>query len=369
MARLFTPLTLRELTLKNRIGVSPMCQYSAVDGIATDWHLVHLGGFATGGAGLVIAEAAAVVPEGRISAQDLGLWDDGQVPMLRRITDFIHAQGSVAAIQLAHAGRKASTKRPWEGTGRVPLEAGGWPVKGPSGTPFSPEHSIPVAMTVDEIAATVEAFASAARRALAAGFQVVEVHGAHGYLLHEFLSPLSNERTDAYGGSYDHRVRLMHEVCAAVRRVWPAEWPVFVRISATDWVDGGWDVDQSIELSRRLQALGADFLDISSAGVSSLQKITLGPGYQVPFAERIKKEVSIPVMTVGLITEARQAEEILSSGKADMIAIARAMIADPRWPWRAAAELGGTVTGSPQYYRCLPSGFPAVFGNVQTAQR
>ena len=354
MARLFTPLTLRELTLTNRIGVSPMCQYSAVDGIATDWHLVHLGGFATGGAGLVIAEAAAVVPEGRISAHDLGLWDDGQVPMLRRITDFIHAQGSVAAIQLAHAGRKASTKRPWEGTGLVPPEAGGWPVKGPSPTPFSPDYPVPVAMTVDEIAATVEAFASAARRALAAGFRIVEVHGAHGYLLHEFLSPLSNQRTDAYGGSYENRVRLMHEVCTAVRHIWPAEWPVFVRLSATDWVEGGWTVDESVRLAGELKALGIDLIDCSSAGLDPRQQITVGPGYQVPFAARIRRDAAVPTAAVGLITEAQQAEAIVANGEADLILLARELLRNPRWPLLAAHALGAAVGWPPPYERAKP---------------
>ncbi len=354
MTPLFSPLTLRSLTLRNRIGVSPMCQYSAVDGIANDWHLVHLGSFATGGAGLVIAEAAAVVPEGRISPNDLGLWSDAQVPMLKRITDFIHAQGSVAAIQLAHAGRKASTKRPWEGTGRVPLEAGGWPVQGPGGTPFSPEYPVPVAMTVDEIAATVDAFASAARRALAAGFRIVEIHGAHGYLLHEFLSPLANERTDAYGGSYENRVRLMHEVCTEVRRVWPAEWPVFVRISATDWVDGGWTVDESVRLAGELKALGIDLIDCSSAGLDPRQQIPVGPGYQVPFAARIRREAAVPTAAVGLITEARQAEAIVTNGEADLVLLARELLRNPRWPLLAASTLGVDGVWPKPYERAKP---------------
>ena len=354
MSTLFTPLALRDLTLPNRIGVSPMCQYSAVDGIATDWHLVHLGGFATGGAGLVIAEAAAVVPEGRISAHDLGLWDDAQIPMLRRITDFIHAQGSVAAIQLAHAGRKASTKRPWDGTGMVPPEAGGWQVKGPSGTPFSPDYPIPKAMTVDDIMATVEAFASAARRALAAGFRIVEVHGAHGYLLHEFLSPLANQRTDAYGGPYEHRVRLMHEVCTAVRRVWPVEWPVFVRISATDWVEGGWTIDESVRLSTELRALGVDLIDCSSAGLDPRQQIPVGPGFQVPFAARIRREAAVPTAAVGLITDAAQANAVIATGEADLVLLARELLRNPRWPLLAASALGVEGVWPKPYERAKP---------------
>jgi 2,4-dienoyl-CoA reductase-like NADH-dependent reductase (Old Yellow Enzyme family) len=354
MSTLFSPLTLRDLTLQNRIGVSPMCQYSAVDGIATDWHLVHLGGFATGGAGLVIAEAAAVVPEGRISAHDLGLWDDAQIPMLRRITDFIHAQGSVAAIQLAHAGRKASTKRPWEGSGKVSPEVGGWQVKGPSGTAFSPDYPIPEAMTVDEITATVEAFASAARRALAAGFRIVEVHGAHGYLLHEFLSPLANQRTDAYGGPYEHRVRLMHEVCAAVRRVWPAEWPVFVRISATDWVEGGWTIDESVRLSTELRALGVDLIDCSSAGLDPRQQIPVGPGFQVPFAARIRREAAVPTAAVGLITDAAQANAVIATGEADLVLLARELLRNPRWPLLAASTLGVEGVWPKPYERAKP---------------
>jgi 2,4-dienoyl-CoA reductase-like NADH-dependent reductase (Old Yellow Enzyme family) len=352
MSLLFSPLTLRDLTLRNRIGVSPMCQYSSIDGLGNDWHLVHLGALASGGAGLVLTEAAAVVPEGRISPHDLGIWSDAHVPMLRRITDFIQAQGAVAGIQLAHAGRKASTHRPWEGSGAVAPADGGWSnVKAPSGVPFSPEYPGPEALTLDEIAHVTEAFAAAAQRALDAGFRVAELHAAHGYLLHEFLSPLSNQRTDAYGGRFENRVRLLCEVSAAVRAVWPAEWPVFVRISATDWAEGGWDIDESVALSARLQALGIDLIDCSSGGLAAHQRITVGPGYQVPFARRIRHEAHIPTAAVGLITEPAQAEAIIANGDADLVLLARELLRNPRWPLQAAHALGVDGPWPPQYVR------------------
>lgn len=352
MSRLFSPFTLRDLTLRNRIGVSPMCQYSSVDGFATDWHLVHLGAFATGGAGLVISEATAVVPEGRISPHDLGIWSEAHVPMLRRITDFIHAQGAVTGIQLAHAGRKASTHRPWEGAGVVSPQDGGWPnVKAPSAAPFSPEYPQPEALTLDEIAAVVDAFAAGARRALDAGFRVAELHAAHGYLLHEFLSPLSNQRTDAYGGPFENRVRLLCEVSAAVRAAWPAGWPVIVRISATDWADGGWNVDDSVALCRQLAALGIDLIDCSSGGLAAHQRITVEPGYQVPFARRIRHEAQIPTAAVGLITEPAQAEAIIATGDADLVLLARELLRNPRWPLEAAHTLGVDGPWPPQYVR------------------
>lgn len=352
MSRLFSPLTLRDLTLRNRIGVSPMCQYSSIDGLANDWHLVHLGALASGGAGLVLTEAAAVVPEGRISLHDLGIWSDAHVPMLRRITDFIQAQGAVAGIQLAHAGRKASTHRPWEGSGAVAPADGGWSnVKAPSALAFAPDYPRPEALTLDEIAQVIEAFAASARRALDSGFRVAEIHAAHGYLLHEFLSPLSNQRTDAYGGRFENRVRLLCEVSAAVRAVWPAEWPMLVRISATDWAEGGWDIDESVALSARLQALGIDLIDCSSGGLAAHQRITVGPGYQVPFARRIRHEAHIPTAAVGLITEPAQAEAIIANGDADLVLLARELLRNPRWPLQAAHALGVDGPWPPQYVR------------------
>lgn len=351
MTALFTPFTLRQLTLRNRIGVAPMCQYSAVDGLANDWHLVHLGAFATGGAGLVISEATAVVPEGRISPADLGIWSDAHVPMLRRITDFIHAQGAVAGIQLAHAGRKASTRRPWDGSGMVPEADGGWPVLGPSAIPFSPDYPMPQAMTRDDIGLVIEAFAQAARRALDAGFKVAEVHAAHGYLLNEFLSPLTNDRTDEYGGSFDNRIRLTCDVSAAVRAVWPAEWPVFVRISATEWADGGWSLDDSVQLATRLKALGIDLIDTSSGGNVAHQRIEVRPGYQVPFASRIRHDAGIATAAVGLITGAAQANAIIADGDADLVLLAREMLRHPRWALQAAHELGAAGDWPDQYLR------------------
>jgi 2,4-dienoyl-CoA reductase-like NADH-dependent reductase (Old Yellow Enzyme family) len=290
VSALFSPLTLRSLTLRNRVGVSPMCQYSSEDGFATDWHLVHLGAFATGGAGLVITEAVAVTPEGRISPQDLGIWDDAHIPMLRHINDFCRAQGAVMAIQLAHAGRKASTRRPWEQPGgAVPVAEGGWDnVMAPSAMPFAPNYPLPHALSLDGIAQVIASFRAAAIRALAAGFQVVELHAAHGYLLHEFLSPLANARTDQYGGSFENRTRLLLEVTDAVRMVWPDALPIMVRISATDWADGGWTVEESVQLAALLKARGVDLIDCSSGGLAAHQQLTIGPGYQVPFARRIR---------------------------------------------------------------------------------
>ena len=352
MATLFDPLTLRGLTLRNRIGVSPMCQYSSTDGLATDWHFVHLGSFATGGAGLVMSEAAAVAPEGRISPHDLGLWDDAQIPMLRRITDFIHAHGSVAGIQLAHAGRKASTKRPWDGSGTVAPNDGGWSnVMAPSAVAFSDRYPMPIALTNEGIAHVIESFRVAARRAITAGFRVAEIHAAHGYLLHEFLSPLSNHRTDAYGGDFEHRIRLTCEVADVVRREWPDEWPVFVRISADDWTPGGWTIDESVQLATRLAALGIDLIDCSSGGLSAQQQIVVSSGYQVPFARRIREEAHVPTAAVGLITEPTQADTIVRDGDADVVLLAREMLRNPRWPLAAADALGATGAWPPQYAR------------------
>ena len=330
-----------------------MCQYSSEDGFATDWHLVHLGAFATGGAGLVLTEAAAVTPEGRISPHDLGIWDDAHIPMLRHITAFCRAQGAVMGIQLAHAGRKASTRRPWEQpAGAVPLAEGGWDnVMAPSALPFAPTYPLPQELSLDGIAQVIASFRAAAIRALAAGFQVVELHGAHGYLLHEFLSPIANARTDRYGGSFENRTRLLLEVTDAVRAVWPDELPLIVRISATDWADGGWTVEESVQLASLLKARGVDLIDCSSGGLAAHQQIAIGPGYQVPFAHRIRAETGVPTAAVGLITDAAQAEQIVAEGSADMVLLARELLRNPRWPLMAAHALGASITWPPQYER------------------
>ena len=355
MSSLFSPLTIRGLTLRNRITVSPMCQYSSRDGFADDWHFVHLGAFATGGAALVFTEAAAVTPEGRISPQDLGIWDDAHIPALRRINDFLHAQGAASGVQLAHAGRKASTRRPWEGGGAVAPGDGGWSdVLAPSAIPFADNFPQPHELSPDGIVRIVRAFRHAATRALDAGFDVAEIHGAHGYLLHEFLSPLANRRTDAYGGSFDNRARLLLEVVASVREVWPAEAPLFVRLSATDWADGGWKVDEAVRLAPLLHDAGADLVDCSSGGLVPHQKIELGPSYQVPFARRIRHEGGIATGAVGLITEAEQAERIVADGDADLVFLARELLRNPRWPLAAAHRLGVHVAWPPQYERARP---------------
>ena len=355
MIQLFQPLTLRQLTLPNRIAVSPMCQYSARDGLANDWHLVHLGSRATGGAGLVVVEATGVTPEGRISPQCLGLWSDEQIEPLRRITRFIEGQGSVAGIQLAHAGRKAGTWRPWSGkTGSVPLEEGGWIPLAPSAIPFDEHHHVPQAMSRQQIAALVQDFVRAAERALKAGFKVVEVHAAHGYLLHQFLSPLSNTRDDEYGGSFANRTRLLLEVVDAVRAVWPAELPLLVRLSATDWVDGGWSELETVEVCRLLKEHGVDLVDVSYGGLAANAQIPIGPGYQARFAERVRREAGIPTGAVGLITEPAQAEHVLHSEQADLVFLARELLRDPYWPLRAAEALGHRLAWPPQYDRAVP---------------
>jgi 2,4-dienoyl-CoA reductase-like NADH-dependent reductase (Old Yellow Enzyme family) len=351
MSHLFQPLTLRGLTLPNRIAVSPMCQYQATDGLPNDWHLVHLGGLAQGGAGLVITEAAAVLPEGRISPDDLGLWNMAQAERLAHLVHFIKAQGAVPGIQLAHAGRKASTFAPWKGSGSVSPAGGGWVPVAPSALPFDPGWTVPRALDEAGILAIIEAFMDAARKALAAGFQVIEVHAAHGYLLHQFLSPLTNRRDDDYGGSFENRTRLVREVVGALRNILPEELPLFVRLSATDWVEGGWDLDQSVALALELKALGADLVDCSSGGLSPQQKIPLGPGYQVPFAARIRTEAGLPTGAVGLITEPQQAEQILAEGSADLVLLARELLRNPRWPLRAAQELGAETPWPASYAR------------------
>ena len=351
MPHLFDALPIRSLTLANRIIVSPMCQYSSVDGFSNDWHFVHLGSRAVGGAALVMTEATAVTPDGRISPQDLGIYDDGHAPGLARIVHFVHPQRALAGIQLAHAGRKGSTRRPWEPPGTVTPANGGWQPVGPTGEPFTDNYPVPRPLRVDEIPGVVAAFRTAAQRALGAGFDVVEIHAAHGYLIHEFYSPLVNTRTDDYGGSYDNRVRLCLEVVDAVRGVWPERLPVFVRISATDWKDGGWDLEQSVELARRLRDRGVDLVDCSSGGAVHDQQITVGPGHQVPFAERIRRDAGVATGAVGMITQAAQADAIIRGGQADVVLLARELLRDPYWPLHAADQLGHEVPWPPQYLR------------------
>ena len=359
MPHLFDPLTLRGLTLANRILVSPMCQYSSIDGFANDWHFVHLGSRAVGGAALVFTEATAVTADGRISPDDLGIWDDAHIDALGTVVRFIQSQGAAAGMQLAHAGRKGSTHRPGAAHGAVALADGGWQPVGPTSEPFVGNYPVPRALAAGEISTIVGAFAAAARRALAAGFDVVEIHAAHGYLIHEFLSPLSNTRTDDYGGSFDNRIRLALEVAQAVRNVWPERQPVFMRISATDWVDGGWDIEQSVELSRRVAALGIDLVDCSSGGNVATAQIPIGPGYQVPFAERIRCDAKIPTGAVGLVTTPAQADEIIREGRASNTQSAREMLRDPYWPLRAARDLGHLAPWPVQYVRAAPAGTAA----------
>ena len=353
-ASLFEPFTLRGVTLRNRIGVSPMCQYSSTDGFANDWHLVHLGSRAVGGAGLVIAEATAVTADGRISPRDLGLWRDEHVEMLSRITRFIREQGAVAGVQLGHAGRKASTEVPWRGGAPLPPDQGGWsPIVAPSAVPFGSRSQTPEALDAAGIRRVVSAFRDAARRALDAGFEVIEVHGAHGYLLHQFLSPLANHRTDEYGGSFENRVRFVLEVTDAVRSVWPESLPLFMRLSGTDWVDDGWDVEQSAELARLLGARGVDLIDCSSGGIVPGVRIPVGPGYQVSLSERIRVASGVSTAAVGLITSAQQADAVLRAGSADMVLLARKLLRDPYWPLHAARELGVEMVWPVQYQRAV----------------
>jgi 2,4-dienoyl-CoA reductase-like NADH-dependent reductase (Old Yellow Enzyme family) len=353
---LFDPITLRGVTMRNRIAVSPMCEYSAADGFANDWHLVHLGSRAVGGAGLILAEATGVEARGRISPHDLGLWKDEQIEMLARITKFVHEQGAVMGIQLAHAGRKASTVRPWEGMHAVPVEQGGWQPVAPSAIPFDERYAIPRALTERETGDVVRAFADAAKRALAAGMKVVEIHGAHGYLVHEFLSPLTNHREDKYGGSFENRTRFCREVVSAIRAVWPESLPLFLRLSCTDWAPaGGWDVDQTVELARQVKDLGVDLIDCSSGGAIPGVTIPLEPGYQVPFAARVRKEAGIKTGAVGLITEPAQADAIVRDGQADLVLIARQLLRDPYFPLHAARALGVNVPWPAPYARSKPS--------------
>lgn len=347
---LFDPISLRSLTSRNRIWVSPMCQYSAVDGLPQSWHLVHLGTRAVGGAGLVIAEATAVSPEGRISPQDTGIWSDAHTEAWAPIAAFIRSQGALAGIQLAHAGRAASTRRPWEGRGYVDLAEGGWQTVAPSALAYG-EWPAPVALDAAGLAKVRDDFVAAAQRSLEAGFELVEIHAAHGYLLHEFLSPLSNERGDACGGTLENRMRFPLSVVAAVRDVWPSELPLLVRISATDWVEGGWHLEESIVFATRLRELGVDLVDVSSGGLDPRQQIPVAPNYQVPFAAAIRREAQIPTGAVGLITEPKQADDLLRAGEADVVLLARQLLREPYWPLRAAAELGVDVEWPVQYLR------------------
>jgi 2,4-dienoyl-CoA reductase-like NADH-dependent reductase (Old Yellow Enzyme family) len=355
MAHLFDPLSIRGITLQNRIVVSPMCQYSSQDGFANDWHLVHLGSRAVGGASLVFTEATAVTPEGRISPEDLGIWSDAHVDFLSRIVAFLKSQGTVPGMQIAHAGRKGSTQRPWVGSSKVSLADGGWVPVAPSAVPFSETYPMPRALLKEEIRGIVDAFAAAARRALEAGFQVLEIHAAHGYLAHEFFSPLSNFRTDEYGGSFENRTRIGRDIVTAVRKVWPENLPLFIRISAQDWKEGGWDLEQSVELAKQLKKLGVDLVDCSSAGLVVDQKIAAGPCFQVPFAERIRRDANVLTATVGLIETKEQVTEILARNQADLVFMAREFLRDPYWPLRTARELKQPISWPAQYLRAAPA--------------
>jgi len=357
MSHLFSEFKLRGVTLANRIGVSPMCQYSCEDGFANDWHFAHLAARAVGGAALVFTEAAAVAPEGRISPEDLGVWSEAHFEPLARIARFIKEQGAAPGVQLAHAGRKASTYRPWSGQGSVPESEGGWRTVAPSAVPFG-GYATPEALSVEGIEALVQAFATAATRAYEAGFRAIELHAAHGYLLHQFISPLSNLRMDSYGGSFDNRTRFLRDCVAAMRDALPDSCPLFVRLSATDWTEGGWNVEQSIELSRRLKSLGVDVVDCSSGGNIPDAKIPVGPGYQVPFAQRVRKEAAIATAAVGMIFEPAQADQIVRNGEADVVLIARELLRDPYWPLRAARELGTPMSWPAQYLRAAPRDSP-----------
>ncbi len=351
MSRLFEPLQIRDVRFRNRIFVSPMCQYSSEDGMPNDWHLVHLGSRAVGGAALVIVEASAVTPEGRISAKDSGFWSDQHAEAFKRITAFIKSQGAATGIQLAHAGRKAATDTPWRGGRPLSAESGGWPTVAPSPLPFADGYATPHELSATEINELVARFIQATHRAYAARFDVVEIHMAHGYLLHEFLSPLSNHRNDEYGGDFAGRIKLPLRVAAAVREAFPAHLPVFVRISATDWVEGGWDLEQSVAFVRELQKIGIDLIDCSSGGTVPVAAIPAAPGYQVPFAAAIRKQVGIKTGAVGIITEPQQAESIIANGEADAVLIAREFLRDPYWPLHAAKALQVDVPYPVQYER------------------
>lgn len=370
MSVLFSPIKLRGLTLKNRVVVSPMCQYSANDGVATDWHFTHINNLSLSGAAMFCIEATHVEAIGRITPGCLGLYSDACEAALKPILNSVRKYSSTAiAMQLAHAGRKASSARPWEGGQLIPVEHGGWQTVAPSAVPHKEGEAAPLALDAAGLKRIRDAFVDSTKRAARLGVDAIEVHGAHGYLLHQFLSPLSNRRTDEYGGSLENRMRFPLEVFEAVRAAFPADKPVGMRVSSTDWVEGGWDLAQTIAFAKALKARGVDWIDASSGGVSPQQKIPLGPGYQVQFAEAIKRETELPTIAVGLISDARQAEEIVASGKADMVALARGMLYDPRWAWHAAAELGGEVEAPPQYWRSQPSTQKALFGRTTFGAR
>ncbi|KXJ54587.1 MAG: oxidoreductase [Thalassospira sp. Nap_22] len=364
MSTLFTPLSLGKLSLDNRIVIAPMCQYSADNGKVTHWHDMHLGNLAQSGAGLLIIEATAVEPEGRITYGDVGLWDDETEAALGKTLKAVRSHSDMPiAIQLAHAGRKASCEKPWLGGHALsPDHENGWQVSAPSAVPFRDGDPIPEAMTKSRIADVIQAFVEAAKRSVRLGFDAIEIHGAHGYLLHQFLSPHANKRDDEYGGSFENRTRIVIEIYDAIRKAVGADYPLGIRISATDWVDGGWDIDQSVALAKLLKDRGCDFIDVSSGGLHIDQQIPLGPNYQVPFAARIKAETGMTTIAVGLITEAEQAEAITFTGQADAIALARGILYDPRWPWHAAATLGAEVKAAPQYLRCQPRTLKKLFG-------
>ena len=380
MSALFSPVRLGQLELTNRIAIAPMCQYSADDGCAGDWHLIHLGQLALSGAGLLIVEATAVEPIGRVTPRDLGLWSDANEAALRRVLDALRQHSPIPiGIQLAHAGRKASSRVPWDGGSQLPADAGGWTCVAPSALAHGDAEAPPQALDAAGLRRIREGFVEAARRAVRVGFELIELHAAHGYLLHQFLSPLANRRDDGYGGAADARMRYPLEVFDAVRAAVPASVPVGVRLSATDWVDGGWDLGQSVALCRQLQARGCAYVHVSSGGVSPRQRIAAAPGYQVGFAETIRQALRdavaaagstpMPVIAVGLITEAEQAEAIVASGRADLVALARGMLYDPRWPWHAAAHLGAQVFAPAQYWRCQPAAHPGLFGATRSGQR
>ena len=370
MSRLFEPYALGELELPNRIVVAPMCQYSAEDGSASDWHLIHLGGLALSGAGLLIIEATAVQADGRISPADLGLWSDANEAALARVLEAVRRYSPIpVAIQLGHAGRKASSQRPWEGGQLIPPEQGGWETVAPSAVPQLEGEPPPRALDEAGLARVREAFVASARRAVRLGLQAIELHAAHGYLLHQFLSPLANRREDAWGGSLENRMRFPLEVFEAVRAEVPDHVPVGVRVSATDWVEGGWDLEQTVAFGRALGERGCTFIHVSSGGVSPQQSIPVGPGYQLPLAERVRAGTGLPTIAVGLITEPRQAEDAIDNGQADLVALARGMLYDPRWPWHAAAALGGRVTAPPQYWRCEPGEHRGLFGETVLGKR
>jgi len=370
VSMLFSPLNVGSLELPNRIVIAPMCQYSAEDGKATDWHLIHLGQLAISGAGLLIIEATSVLPEGRITDQDLGLYSDETEEALARVISGIRNYADIPlGIQLSHAGRKASSRAPWDGGTLLLPEEGGWSTVAPSALPQSPDEPPPVELDDAGLARVREAFVEAARRSARLGLDLIELHAAHGYLLHQFLSPLSNQRTDRYGGSLENRMRFPLEIFDLVRAIFPQDKPIGVRISATDWVDGGWDIQQSILLSQAMEARGCAYIHVSSGGLAPTQRIPIGPGYQIPLAEAVRAQVQIPVIGVGLITEPEQAEAIIAEGRADLVALARGLLYNPRWPWHAAAKLGATVQAPKQYWRSQPAAYKGLFGPTRIGQR